>query len=205
MNIMAKLICDGNTIFEDDRPIGTISMGRSSIDVTGSVSISLKREKGGYSILEDNMPIGKIEKNLKMNYQGKIFEPERKDLYDFVTGKTNSLNIYSLGSVSGKIERENMKLVVNGDVGFDKIPFLIYLTLFSRYRMPAMGTRGRAQALPSPYKEAYYALIFAFFAAFVFLSFFNISSDLYITILLVLIIGQFVIFFMGRKKLSKKE
>lgn len=202
---MDQLTYDGNAIYDGDRIIGTISMSKSSIEINGSVSIILKRDKAGYSILEDNLPIGRIEKNLKLTYQGKIYETERRELYDFVTGKTNKLDIFSTGSLSATIERENSKLVVKTDQQFEKTPFIVYLAIFSRYRLPAYGARRRAQALPSPYKEAYYALIIAFFAAFVVLSFFNVGSAFYLTVLLALIIGQFVIYFMGRKRLLKKE
>lgn len=205
---MDQLTYDGNAIYDGDRIIGTISMSKSSIEINGSVSIILKRDKAGYSILEDNLPIGRIEKNLKLTYQGKIYETERRELYDFVTGKTNKLDIFSTGSLSATIERENSKLVVKTDLQFEKTPFIVYLAIFSRYRLPAYGTRRRVrrvQALPSPYKEAYYGLIIAFFAAFVVLSFFNVGSAFYLTVLLALTIGRFVIYFMGRKRLLKKE
>ena len=201
---MDQLTCDGNAIYDGDRIIGTISMSKSSIEINGSVSIILKRDKAGYSILEDNLPMGRIEKNLKLTYQGKIYETERKELYDFVTGKTNKLDIFSSGSLSGTIERENSKLVVKSDQQFEKTPFIVYLAIFSRYRLPAYGTRHRAQALPSPYKEAYYALIIAFFAAFVFLSIYNFNTLVYTFVLLILIIGQFTVYFLGKRKLSGK-
>ncbi|MGC8701298.1 MAG: hypothetical protein ACP5R3_06805, partial [Thermoplasmata archaeon] len=81
---------------------------------------------------------------------------------------------------------------------------IVYLAIFSRYRLPAYGTRRRAQALPSPYKEAYYALIIAFFAAFVLLSIYNYNALVYTFVLLILIIGQFTVYFLGRRKLSGK-
>ncbi|MGC8686490.1 MAG: hypothetical protein ACP5SF_02930 [Thermoplasmata archaeon] len=199
---MDWLTLENNIISEGDRIIGTISIEKKSILIQGSVSITIKKEKNYYSLLEDNMPFGRIERNLKIVYQGKDYEPNKNNLYNFLNGSLNKLDIFSSGSLVGSIEREGGKLIVKSENTIEKTPFIVYLAVFSRYRLPAHGRR-RGQALSSPYKEIYYVLLGLFFALFILMNIYNVNQELYSIILLVLIIAEFSVYFIGRRKIGK--
>lgn len=198
---MDQLTLEKNIIYEGEKIIGTITFSRNEITIDGSVNIQLKKNKKIFDIIENSLPIGKLEKNLRIVYQGKIYEPDRKSLSDFITGRGNKLEIYSNGTLSGTIERENQKLIVKSDFPIEKVVFIIYLALFSRYRLPAYG--GRRRTLPSPYREIYYTLFGLFIVAFVLLNFINLNIYYYTVIMLAIIIGMFVVSFIGNRKSMK--
>ncbi|MGC8619265.1 MAG: hypothetical protein ACP5F1_06560 [Thermoplasmata archaeon] len=196
---MDFLILENNTISEGEKLIGTINIEKKSINIQGSVNISIKKERGYYSIFEDNLPLGRVERDLKIIYQGKEYEPQRKDLYNFISGKTNKIDIYFFGSISGTIERENHKLVVKSDNAIEKTPFIIYLAIFSRYKIPVR----RSQALKSPYREIYYGLLALFFIVFILMNIFYQDEGLYSLFALSIIIAEFAVYIIGRRKMSQ--
>ncbi len=134
-----KIYQDGNEIFSVKVNQG--AMGTQSLEITGIQNIYIDKASGGYKITQNDMELGTISRNLKMNYNGRNYSIT-KPLNE---GTSQSSSLLSDGTKVGTITFSSQSLTGTYDYMNDEVPLVIYLALLSPYikTMSSQATPGQ--------------------------------------------------------------